>query len=79
MTSTQAPSCSSPGTPPGGSLDATAADLTAAHDDGLALTVIAPVGDAALRVALPDGPEPRARIAALLEQVRARLPPRPYR
>lgn len=59
---------------PGGSPDATAAELTGADDDGLTLKATAPDGDAVLRLALPDGPDLRGRIAALLKATRAGLP-----
>lgn len=59
---------------PGGRPDATAAELTGADDGGLTLTATLPDGDAVLRLALPDGPDLRARIGALLRQVRAGLP-----
>ena len=59
---------------PGGRPEATAAELTRADDDGLTLKATVPGGDAVLRMALPAGADVRARIAALLMQVRAGLP-----
>ena len=59
---------------PGGRPDATAAELTGAHEGGLAVTATTPGGQVDLRLALPDGPDVRARIGALLEQTRAGLP-----
>lgn len=59
---------------PGGRPDAAAAELTAADDDGLTLTATKGDGQVVLRLPLPDGPDVRGRIAALLQQVRAGLP-----
>jgi hypothetical protein len=58
---------------PGGRPDATAAELTGADGDCLTVTATAPGGDEVLRLVLPDGPDLRGRIAALLKQVRAGL------
>lgn len=58
----------------GGRPDATDAELTGADDDGLTLKATLPAGDAVLRLPLPDGPDVRARIAALLTATRAALP-----
>jgi hypothetical protein len=58
----------------GGSPGATGAELTGADGDGLTLNATGPDGDAVLRLALPDGADPRARIGTLLKQVRAALP-----
>lgn len=59
---------------PGGRPDATAAELTGADDDGLTITPTVPEGTADLRLALPEGPDVRARIGALLKATRAGLP-----
>lgn len=59
---------------PGGRPDATAAELTGADDDHLRLTATTPDGTADLRLALPGGPDVRARIGALLTSTRAGLP-----
>lgn len=58
----------------GGRPDATAAELTGADDEGLELTVTVADGPAWLRLALPDGPDVRSRIGALLRATRAGLP-----
>lgn len=58
---------------PGGRPDTTAAELTGAHDDGLTLKATVPEGTAELRLALPEGPDVRGRIAALLTATRAGL------
>lgn len=59
---------------PDGRPDATAAELTAADDDHLTVAVTVPDGSADLRLALPDGPDVRSRIGALLRATRAGLP-----
>ncbi|MDP3713745.1 MAG: DUF2470 domain-containing protein [Mycobacteriales bacterium] len=59
---------------PGGRPDAAAAELTGADDDGLTLTATTPDGEVVLRLALPDGPDVRGRIGALLKATRAGLP-----
>ena len=59
---------------PGGSPDATAAQLTGAGDEGLTLSAETPAGRTEVRLALPDGADIRGRIAALLATVRAGLP-----
>ena len=59
---------------PGGSPDAIDAVLTDADADGLAVRATTRDGTADLRLALPEGPDVRGRIAALLAQVRAGLP-----
>lgn len=59
---------------PGGRPDATAAELTGADDDGLTLSVTTPDGRSELRLALPDGPDVRARLGLLLTHIRAALP-----
>ena len=59
---------------PGGRPDATAAELIRADDDGLTLKATVPEGTADLRLALPDGPDVRGRIGALLKATRAGLP-----
>ncbi len=59
---------------PGGRPAASAAELTGADDDDLTLSVTAPDGAAGLRLALPDGPDLRGRIEALLKATRAALP-----
>lgn len=59
---------------PGGRLEATAAELTGADEDGLTLTATLPDGNAVLRLPLPNGADVRARVATLLKQVRAGLP-----
>lgn len=59
---------------PGGRPDATAAELTGADEKALTLRVTTPDGAADLRLALPDGPDIRGRIAALLRATRAGLP-----
>lgn len=59
---------------PGGSADATAAELTDADDGGLTVTATTPDGDVVLRLDLPDGPDVRGRIGALLTATRATLP-----
>ena len=58
---------------PGGSADATVAELTGADDDGLTVKAEVPEGDAVLRLPLPEGPDVRGRIGALLRQVRLAL------
>lgn len=58
----------------GGRPDATTAELTGADDDGLTLTAATPDGQVELRLPLPDGPDVRGRIAALLAATRAGLP-----
>ena len=58
---------------PGGRPDATAADLTGAQDGHLAVAATVPEGRVELRLALPDGPDVRGRIRALLTQTRAGL------
>lgn len=58
---------------PGGRPDATAARLTGVEDH-LEITADTPAGPVALRLALPDGPEVRGRIRALLAATRAGLP-----
>jgi hypothetical protein len=59
---------------PGGRPDTTAAELTLAEDDGLSLTATTLDGTADVRLTLPDGPDVRSRIAALLTATRAALP-----
>ena len=59
---------------PGGRPDATAAPLTGADDRGLTLEVSTPAGTLPVRLALPDGPDLRGRIRALLTATRAGLP-----
>ncbi len=59
---------------PGGRADTTDAEMTGTDDDGLTVKVITPDGDAVLRLALPDGPDVRGRIRALLRATRAGLP-----
>lgn len=59
---------------PGGRPDATAAELTAADDQDLTLTVTVAGGPTALRLELPAGPDVRGRIGALLTATRAGLP-----
>ncbi len=59
---------------PGGRPDAAAAELTGADDDCLTLKATTPDGDVVLRLALPDGPDVRGRIATLLHATRAALP-----
>lgn len=58
---------------PGGRPDATHAQLTGA-DDHLAVAATTPDGQVALRLALPNGPDVRVRIGALLSATRAALP-----
>jgi hypothetical protein len=59
---------------PSGRHDATAAELTGADDDGLTLKATVPEGTADFRLALPDGPDVRGRIGALVKATRAGLP-----
>jgi hypothetical protein len=59
---------------PGGRPDATAAQLNDVDDDALTLNVRTPDGDVHLRLALPHGPDARAKVRALLDVVRASLP-----
>ena len=59
---------------PGGRLDAEDAELTAVDDHGLKLKATTPDGDVVLHLAMPDGPDARGRIAALLTATRAALP-----
>ena len=59
---------------PGGRPDTTTAELTGADEDGLTLRASVPDGDVVLRLALPEGPDVRGRIGALLTATRAALP-----
>ncbi len=59
---------------PGGRPDATAAGLLGADGDLLTLAATVPEGRVELRLVLPDGPDLRARIGALLHATRAGLP-----
>ena len=59
---------------PGGRPHATGAELTDADEDGLTLDVTSPAGTTRLRLALPDGPDVRSRIGALLKATRGGLP-----
>jgi hypothetical protein len=58
---------------PGGRPDTTYAEVTGVAS-GLVITATTRDGTVELRLALPDGPDARSRIAALLAQVRAELP-----
>jgi hypothetical protein len=59
---------------PGGRPDATAAGVTGAQDDAITIAATVPEGRVEMRLALPDAPDLRGRIAALLTQTRAGLP-----
>lgn len=59
---------------PGGSPDASRAELTAVDDHGITLRAASGDSTKELRLALPDGADLRSRVAALITAVRASLP-----
>lgn len=59
---------------PGGRPEACRAELTGLDEGGLELTVTASRGTTQLRLALPEGPDVRSRVGALLREIRAGLP-----
>ena len=59
---------------PGGRPEATAAERTSVDDHGLTLTATTSDGQEELQLVLPDRPDVRGRIAALLTATRAGLP-----